>query len=53
LTLKNSRALPLIMVIKSTELFDPEAYGLVFIVPTKFFYLLSDATTLIFDLEKQ
>jgi hypothetical protein len=37
LTLKNSRVLPLTMMIKSTKLYDPEAYGLISILPTRFF----------------
>jgi hypothetical protein len=48
LTLKNNRFLPLIMVIKFTNLYDSEAYSLVSILPTRFF-LQSHAMTLTFE----
>jgi hypothetical protein len=38
LSSKNYRVLPLIMVIKYTNLYVPKAYCLVFILPTRFFY---------------
>jgi uncharacterized membrane protein len=38
MTLTNKKLLFLIMVIKSTKLYDPEAYGSVSILPTRFFY---------------
>ena len=36
LTLKNNRVPPILMVIKCTKLYDPEAYGSVSIPPTSF-----------------
>jgi hypothetical protein len=38
LTFRCNRVLPLIMVIKSTKLYDPEAYGSVSILPTRIFF---------------
>ena len=38
LTLKNNKVPPLTMMIKCTKLYDPEAYGSVSILPTRFFY---------------
>jgi hypothetical protein len=36
--LKNSRVLPIIMVIKNTKLYYPEANSSITILPTMFFY---------------
>ena len=48
-TLKNNRDLPLTMVINYTKLYDPGTYGS-FCIPAYNVFLLSDTTTLTFDL---
>jgi hypothetical protein len=36
-----------------TQLYNPKAYGSVSVLPTRFFFLLSNAMTLTFDPETQ